>query len=52
MKKTEATTCSWYALCDNEATVLVRHAILGGVPTCQRCVDRHELQDRIEGPQS
>lgn len=48
MNDRDFTTCSWYALCDNEATLLVRHAILGGVPTCQRCADRHDLWDRID----
>jgi hypothetical protein len=30
-------TCEWYALCDQKATTMQPHPILGGVPTCARC---------------
>jgi hypothetical protein len=36
--------CQWFALCDHEATVQVRHPVLGLVPTCDRCVARMGLQ--------
>lgn len=33
--------CEWFALCTNEATLLVAHpAIAAGVPCCQRCADK------------
>jgi hypothetical protein len=32
-------TCSWFALCENDATHLEPHpAFPGGVPACDRCV--------------
>lgn len=37
-------TCQWYLLCENPATGAVSHPILGWVPTCQRCADRHNLE--------
>ena len=43
----QITTCSWVALCENEATNLVQHAILGGIPTCDRCVEQYDLTDRV-----
>lgn len=39
--------CEWYALCDHEATAMVSHPVLGEVPTCQRCVDKHNMSGRI-----
>jgi hypothetical protein len=36
-------TCEWYARCDHPAEGTVTHPIMGGVPTCQRCADRHSL---------
>lgn len=36
-------TCEWYALCENEADGVVDHPILGKVPTCRRCAEKHEL---------
>jgi len=30
--------CQWFALCMQPASVLVRHPILGTVPTCPECV--------------
>lgn len=35
--------CQWYALCTNTAVGVVKHPILGNVPTCQRCADKHQL---------
>lgn len=35
--------CEWYAKCDHDMDGLVAHPILGQVPCCQRCADRHEL---------
>lgn len=35
--------CEWYALCDREAVGYVWHPILGDVPCCQRCADKHGL---------
>lgn len=35
--------CDWYALCDNAPVGVVDHPILGKVPTCQRCVDKHDM---------
>jgi hypothetical protein len=35
--------CEWFALCENPATGLVAHPVLGHVPTCQRCADRFNL---------
>lgn len=34
--------CQWFALCDNPATQLQHHPILGDVPICDRCKDKHE----------
>jgi hypothetical protein len=30
-------TCQWFALCENEATTIEPHPILGVVPICDRC---------------
>lgn len=35
--------CRWYALCENDADGFVSHPILGAVPTCTRCADKHDL---------
>lgn len=35
--------CAWYALCTNASTGTVKHPILGAVPTCDRCADKHDL---------
>lgn len=40
--------CEWYALCDNPADGMVSHPILGEVPTCQRCADKHDLTFKEE----
>jgi len=40
-------TCEWFATCDHEADHLVRHPILGDVPTCQRCVGQLGLADAV-----
>jgi len=29
--------CRWFALCDNFATSIRPHPILGDVPICERC---------------
>lgn len=34
------TMCQWFALCDKPADGVVKHPILGDVPTCQRCADK------------
>ena len=33
-------SCQQFALCDNAATELVPHPILGAVPSCSRCFQR------------
>lgn len=35
--------CEWYALCDREAIGTTKHPIIGDVPICQRCADKHSL---------
>lgn len=40
---TPAIPCQWYALCDRGAIGLVPHPILGTVPTCKRCAEKHDL---------
>ena len=35
--------CEWYALCDNPPAGTVTHPILGEVPTCTRCANKHQL---------
>lgn len=37
------TACQWYALCTREAAGTTPHPILGDVPICQRCADKHRL---------
>ncbi len=32
--------CRYFALCDRSADGIVRHPILGDVPTCRRCAER------------
>lgn len=39
--------CEWFARCENEADHRVRHAILGEVPTCGRCVEKLDLWDLV-----
>lgn len=36
--------CEWYALCTNAAVGVVEHPVLGDVPCCRRCADRHDLK--------
>jgi hypothetical protein len=36
--------CEWFLLCDNPADGVVVHPIIGQVPTCNRCADKHELE--------
>lgn len=35
--------CHWFAVCDRPSIGTVQHPMLGAVPTCQRCADRHNL---------
>lgn len=39
--------CAWYALCGRPAVGTMSHPILKEVPCCQRCVDKHEMSDRL-----
>lgn len=39
--------CEWFARCENEATHLVRHVVLGAVPTCERCIQKLDLHDLV-----
>lgn len=39
--------CAWYALCDRPAVGTVSHPVLGDVPCCQRCVDKHDMGSRL-----
>lgn len=36
----EVVTCSWFALCERDATDVLDHPVLGGVPICTPCLDR------------
>lgn len=40
----EPVTCSWFALCENQATKVRQHPILNGVPICERCDAKVEAQ--------
>lgn len=42
-RETGQLMCTWYALCDRPAVGKVNHVILGPVPVCQRCADKHAL---------
>lgn len=33
--------CAWFALCDNTATALEPHPVLGPVPICNRCAAKN-----------
>lgn len=35
--------CEYYALCTNQAEGVIEHPILGNVPACKRCADKHDL---------
>jgi hypothetical protein len=35
--------CEWFALCDHPAAGVVKHPVLGDVPTCERCASQHGL---------
>lgn len=39
-----AIVCKWYVACDLDADGVVQHPILGAVPTCGRCAERHDLE--------
>jgi len=41
-------TCEWFALCTNTTTRVVRHPILGDVPTCERCIAKFDLKPNEE----
>lgn len=41
-------TCSWFALCDREATGFMPHPILGDVAICDRC--RARAEEPVSGP--
>lgn len=43
----ETVTCAWYALCANPSVGTVSHPILGDVPICDRCCDKHSMRDRF-----
>lgn len=34
----EIVTCSWFATCVNDATRVLEHPVLGGVPICDVCL--------------
>src|SRR3954469_12091660 len=36
--------CEWFALCENEATILVPHPVLDTVPCCDRCASKLDLK--------
>lgn len=36
--------CRYYALCDRPAVGYVDNPIIGRVPTCQRCADKHDIK--------
>lgn len=36
--------CEWYALCVNVAVGTTKHPILGDVPICDRCANKHSLK--------
>lgn len=38
------TVCEWFALCDHASAGVVRHPILGDVPTCERCATKLDLE--------
>lgn len=31
-------TCAWSLFCDNVATVVLDHPVLGEIPICDRCL--------------
>lgn len=35
--------CEWFALCTRPSAGTTQHPILGAVPICQPCADRHGL---------
>jgi hypothetical protein len=42
-RETDDPLCGWYALCLNYAIGTAEHAILGPVPICRRCAEKHDL---------
>jgi hypothetical protein len=43
--KAEPIACRYFALCENEATLLVKNPVIGDVPACERCVKRVGAED-------
>lgn len=39
--------CDWYALCMFAAAGTAKHPILGDVPICPRCAEKHNLNVRV-----
>ena len=42
-RETDNPLCGWYALCLNYAIGTAEHVILGPVPICRRCAEKHDL---------
>lgn len=44
--------CRWFLLCANPADGVVKHPILGDVPTCRSCAEKHDLplEEEFEEP--
>lgn len=39
--------CEWYLLCFNVPIGTVTHPILGEVPVCERCLNKHDMHQRF-----
>lgn len=39
--------CEWFLTCQHDAVALVAHPVIAPVPTCQRCIDRCSLAERV-----
>jgi hypothetical protein len=46
----EVEVCAWFAYCENPATGVTPHPVLGDVPTCDRCHKFATGQDRVVVP--
>jgi hypothetical protein len=42
--------CGWYAGCGEPAIGLTPHPVLGPVPICQRCAEKHDLPIDTDSP--